>query len=358
MVRSSQDARPQAAPVPCTTQGYAPGASGDRADWDAFAERHLRELLIAFQQIEVTVGSTDGGAPLTVRVHTPYMMQSVFILEDQAATAKLKPKHQDRLRRVKAARDAAPPEVKAFLQEQFFTSDRGGRYVAKGRASPEDVRAFLQEAVDRGLLPPGEGRAYLNAGDLRGWMRRCGVGVDCSGFVQYALNRLLAAGYVAFGRKPAEQEGTGFVRAGWVYRQASADLPGSEARFRPVLTPAQARPGDVLVSPGHIRIIVGAAARASGALVLDLAESTSAPGIPCGLSTEEADIGPRLIQVCYPAPAHPIREQLPLRRGPGERAFLAADEERRYVLGRFCAFESARPACVGRRAAGLSTADE
>jgi hypothetical protein len=303
------------------------------ADWDAFAEQVLRELLTAFRQVEVTVGAR--GASLAVRVHMPYMMQSVTILKDEAAFARLKPRHRDRLRRVKAARDAAPPEVKAFLQEQFYASDGGECYVAKGRASPEEVKAFLQEAVDRGLVPPGEGRAHPDAGDLRGWLKRYGVGVDCSGFVQYALNGLLAASDAALGRTPAETEGTGFVRTGWVYRQASAGQPGGEARFRPVLTPAEAGPGDVLVSPGHIRIVVGAAACADGGLVLDLAESTSAPGIPCGLSAEEDDIGPRLIQVCYPVPARPIREQLPLRRTPGESVFQAADEERQYVLGRY-----------------------
>jgi hypothetical protein len=358
MVRSSQDVSEQPDRLPQAAQGAVPGVSGSLANWDAFTEQVLRELLTAFQQIEVTVGSTRGGAPLTVRVHMPYMMQSVTILDDQAASARLKPKHQDRLRRVKAARDAAPPAVKAFLQEQFYATDGGECYVAKGRASPEDVQVLLQEAVDRGLVPFDEGKAHPDAGDLRGWLRRYGVGVDCSGFVQYALNAVLAASYAALGRTPAETEGTGFVRAGWVYRQASADLRGSEARFRPVPTPAQARPGDVLVSPGHIRVVVGTAARTDGAIVLDLAESTSALGIPCGLSAAEADIGPRLIQVCYPAPARPIRAQVSLRRGPGESAFQAAVEERQYVLGRFRAFERARAVRVGRRAAGLSTTDE
>jgi hypothetical protein len=348
MVRSSQDARPQAGSVPCTTQGGAPGASGARAGWDTFAERQLRELLAAFQQIEVAVWPKDGSAPVTVRVHTPYMMQSVTILDDQAASARLKPKHQDRLRRVKAARDAAPPEVKAFLEGQFTTSDGGERYVAKGRASGEDVRAFLQEAVDRGLVPFDEGRAYPKAADLRSWLKRYGVGVDCSGFVQYALSGLLAAGDAALGRTPGEQEVTVFLRAGWVYRQASAELPEGEACFRPVSTPAEARPGDVLVSPGHIRIVIGAAARAGGSLVLDLAESTSAPGIPCGLSAEEPDTGPRLIQVCYPAPARPIGAQLPLRGDPSANAFLAADEERHYVLGRYRRLDPP-PAMVGHR---------
>jgi hypothetical protein len=306
---------------------------------DAFTERHLWKLLRAFQNVEVTVAPDGGGATATVYVHTPYMMQSVSIIEDEAAFATLKARHQDRLRRVKAARDAAPREVRAFLQRQFYASDGSERTLAKGRASPEDVRVFLQEAADRGLVSPGEGRLHPDASDLRGWLRRYGVGVDCSGFVQHALNSLLAACHAAAGWTDGAQEAVGFVRAGWVYRQASADPAERDSRFRSVATPAEARPGDVLVSPGHIRIVIaavtGAAAGAGGGLVLDLAESISARGVPSGLAAEEADIGPRLIQVRYPEPERPVGEQTPLRRCPGEGAFQAAVEEKRYVFGRY-----------------------
>ena len=263
------------------------------------------------------------------------MMQTVSIIEDESAFAKLKPRHQDRLRRVKAARDAAPREVRAFLQRQFYASDGSERTIAKGRASPKDVRVFLQEAVDRGLVSPGEGRLHPDASDLRGWLRRYGVGVDCSGFVQHALNSLLAACHAAAGWTDGAQEAVGFVRAGWVYRQASADQPEADSRFRSIATPAEARPGDVLVSPGHIRIVVGAAAAPEDGLVLDLAESISARGVPSGLVAEEADIGPRLIEVRYPEPERPIGEQTPLRRCPGEGTFQAAVEEKRYVFGRY-----------------------
>jgi len=72
-----------------------------REDWDGFAERHLWEVLRAFQNVEVTVAPGDGGAAVTVYVHTPYMMQTVSIIEDEVAFAKLRVRHQDRLRRVK-----------------------------------------------------------------------------------------------------------------------------------------------------------------------------------------------------------------------------------------------------------------
>jgi len=352
--RPSQDAKAQGDSAHRPAQAGLPDRASGRADWDAFAERHLRELLSAFQQIEVTLRPEGGGAPVTVRVHMPYMMQSVSILEDEAAVARLRPRHQDRLRRVKEARDAAPRGIKAYLRQQFHASDGRERAVAKGRASPEDVRAFLQGAVDRGLVSLGEGRLYPDGNDLRGWLRRYGVGVDCSGFVQHALHSLVAVSCAAVDRTPGDQEDTGFIRAGWVYRQVSADPPVDGGRFTLVATLAEARPGDVLVSPVHIRIVVCVASGDGGGLVLSLAESTSARDVPCGLAEEEDDIGPRLVQVAYPAPGRPIAGQTPLRRCPGEGAFRQEAEERQHILGRYRALERARTAYQGRRAIGIS----
>ena len=53
------------------------------------------------------------------------------------------------------------------------------------------------------------------------------------------------------------------------------------------------------------------------------------------MAAEEADIGPRLIEVRYPEPERPVGEQTPLRRCPGEGTFQAAVEEKRYVFGRY-----------------------
>jgi cell wall-associated NlpC family hydrolase len=305
------------------------------ADWDAFAERHLRAVLTAFQRVEVQVRTADGGAPVPVRVHAPYMLQTVSILQDQDAFTRLEPRHRARLLRVKVARDEAGPETRAYLQGQFY--DRAGRErdVAKGRANPGEVKALLQGAVDRGLVPARGGRPYPDGRDLRAWLRRFGVGVDCSGFVQHALNSLVAASHAALGQGIGPADHTGFLRAGWVYREASTACTGDESRFGPVGTPAEARPGDVLVRPGHVRIVVGLAKGGKESLVLDLAESTSARGVPCGLERAEADVGPRLIQMIYPAPEQPVGGQAPLLRLPREKAFEQAGGEREYVLGRF-----------------------
>ncbi len=329
---------------------------GGGVGWDAFAERHLRDVLRAYQRVEVTVARGADAPVATAHVHTPYMMQTVSIVADERALARLKPRHRERLRRAKEARDRARPEVRAYLQEQFHEADGHERDVAKGRASSEDVRALLQGAVDRRLVSPGGRRLHPDGKDLRAWLRRFGVGVDCSGFAQHALDSLVSASYAADGRTPDEEDDTGFVRAGWVYRQVSAPSLEGASRFRPVATPAEARPGDVLVSASHIRVVVRAAVPGSG-LILDLAESTSASGVPCGLAAEEADIGPRLIQVMYTEPERPVEEQMPLLRRPEDDAFEAEAQERAYVIGRFRALDRARAAYRGRAAAGASAPD-
>jgi hypothetical protein len=320
----------------------------NREGVDAFVERHLQQVLRSYQRVEVTV--VPG---VTACVHTPYMMQTVSILQDEDAFARLKPRHQARLLCVKEARDAARPELRAYLRGQFY--DRDGREcdTAKGRASPEDVRACLQGAVERGLVPAAEGRQHPDSRDLRDWLKRFGVGVDCSGFVQHALNGLVAASYATAGREPDGDDATGFLRAGWVYREASAARPADESRFRPVprRSPAEARPGDVLVSHSHMRIAICATEGEARSVVLDLAESTSARGVPCGLAAEEADIGPRVIQVVYVEPGRPVGEQMPLLRLPGEDSFRADAQEAQYVLGRCCALERARASWQGRAAA-------
>ena len=58
-----------------------------------------------------------------------------------------------------------------------------------------------------------------------------------------------------------------------VYRKLVENV--ESRRFDLVATPAQARPGDILVSPGHSRIIVDTRYTETQALLMTLAESTS-----------------------------------------------------------------------------------
>jgi hypothetical protein len=321
-----QDVRPDIAPHPNS--------------WSPFVAQQIKHFLRQFQGIEIVVARKGHGQVVAVPVHAPYMMQSAALIDSGEGWEQLAQRHQDRLLRVRAARDSAPAEVKAFLHRQFYAGDDSEGMVAQGRAELDEIRTLLQAAVDQGLVPPGEGRLHLNSQDLREWLKEYGIGVDCSAFVQQALTGVMEACHAIAG--PSCDHGATSV-VGWmtsrgVYRELTAEPPEGE-RFQRVPTPADARPGDVVVKNGHMRIVAATEPTSGGALILQLAESTAAPGIPCGQAGEEADIGPRLIQVTYPAPQRPVHQQTPLRKRLSDVEFAAQAEERGYVLGRLRALD-------------------
>jgi hypothetical protein len=319
-------------------------------EWDAFLRDEIDRFLSEFQGME-TVVAQDTGEPSVVRVHSPYMMQTVTLVDREQAFARLKPRHQQRLIRVKEARENAPAAVKAFLHEQFYGSDGGEKPVAQGRADAKEIQRFLQAAVDRGLVP-----VVAGSHDLRAWLKRYGIGLDCSAFVQHALTRLVRASHAAVGEAPDERDGSGlgFVRSGWVYR----DVTESAARdlFAHIPAPGAARPGDVLVKLGHLRMVADIERAPAGAVILHLVESISASGIPSGQATTEVDIGPRRLQVKYPEPDRPIGEQTPLHRAWGSDAFEADKVESLYVLGRLRALNPYRVQFHIARGKGLHPA--
>jgi hypothetical protein len=297
-------------------------------EWNAFLGGKIDRFLGELQGIEIVI-APDTGERRVVRVHVPYMTQTVTVIDRKQAFATLEPRHQRRLIRVKEARSHAPAVVKAFLHEQFYRSDGSEKPIAKGRADAQEIQRFLQAAVDRGLIP-----LTANSHDLRGWLHRYGIGLDCSAFVQHALTRLVQASRAAAGETPGGKDGDslGFVRTGWVYR----DVTESADRdlFAHIPTPGAARPGDVLVKPGHLRMVARIERALDGAVILHLVESVSASGVPFGQATPEADLGPRRLQVKYPEPDRPIGEQTPLHRAHEGDAFDADRVESLYVLGR------------------------
>jgi hypothetical protein len=308
-------------------------------NWSAFVAQEIDRFLREFQGIEIVVTLQDS-QPVVVRVHTPYMMQTVTIVDRAHAFAKLRPRHQRRLVRARAARQDAPASVRAFLNEQFYRDDGSERAIAGGRADADAIRRSLQAAVDRGLVPVSADKPHPDSRDLRDWLKRYGIGLDCSAFVQHALTRLVRAGRAAMGVPASERDDVvlGFVRTGWVYRDVTGE-PGEPDLFALVPTPGEARPGDVHVKPGHIRLVEGIEWTPDGAAILHLVESISAAGIPTGQDTEEVDIGPRRLQVRYPLRNLSIAEQVPLRRAGSSGPFEADEMECLYVVGRFRALD-------------------
>jgi hypothetical protein len=302
--------------------------------------QEINRFVREFQSIEVVLTPEGAGEAVSVLVHAPYMQQGVTIIDRGEGFDRLPPRHQNRLRNVKAARENASAEVKEFLKGQLYGENGQERRLANGRAEMADIQRLLQDAVDRGLVPAGKSRPYPDGHDLRKWLKEYGIGVDCSAFVQQALTRLVRACCGAVGDSAAGQRGyhVGWMTSGGVYGDVTGDA-GNDGRFERVPTPGEARPGDVLVRRGHIRIVANAEPAEGGAIILNVAESTSATDIPLGQAGEDPDMGPRFLQVKYPESSQPIHEQSPLRRPLSEDGFMADREERRYVLGRLKALD-------------------
>ena len=181
----------------------------------------------------------------------------------------------------------------------------------------------------------GEGRSHPDGCDLRQWLKTYGIGVDCSAFVQHALTHVVRACYAAAGETSDEAQcyDVGWMLSRGVYREINATA-SEDSRFAPVATPGEARPGDVLVKKGHIRVVTGVESTADDGVVLHLAESKSAKGVPVGLTDADTDIGPRLIRIKYPESEYAIDAQVPLRQRWQDGVFAVDERERVYILGR------------------------
>jgi cell wall-associated NlpC family hydrolase len=83
---------------------------------------------------------------------------------------------------------------------------------------------------------------------LRRWLKKYGVGIDCSGFVQQALRRLIEVSRAEVG-KAADRESElekGLLRCEWVYKNIMRDARYGERAFVEVPIPTKSRPGDVV----------------------------------------------------------------------------------------------------------------
>ena len=307
--------------------------------WNDLLAQQIARLLGRYQRLPVSVRSAGGDAPI-LHAHVPYMMQTVDILDRPGDLAALAPRHRRRLYRVLEARRNAPSGVAAFLAAQFRGPDGRERGVACGRGSAEDIRRLLQAAVDRGLVLAAGSQQTPTGSDLRAWLKRYGIGVDCTALCQHTLDELVRAALAAAGQriKPGEGAGLDFLRTGWAYRDVSGE-PGSRDLFARVPTLGAARPGDIAVKPGHMRLVERVEPAPGGDLVLNMIESVSAHGIPCGQDAPEEDIGPRRLQVRYPHPERPIGEQNPSHKTGGIAKDAEDGTEQEYIIGRLRALD-------------------
>ena len=294
-----------------------------------------------FQNIEIRVTPENVEECVYAFVHPPYMLQSVSMIEDDEKFKQLKERHRARLQRVKEARETTGKDIRCFLDRQFYEGDGREKHIADGRAELADIRKLLREAVDQELVSISRGKKYPDGYDLRRWLKKYGVGIDCSSFVQQVLRCLIDMSRAEVG-KVTDNElelDKGLLRCGWVYRNITEGARYGEPAFVEVTSPIKARPGDVVVSRSHIRIVANVEVVEGEGIVFELAESTSARDMPMGQMCEEIDIGPRIIQVKYPKPDQPIVKQTPLKKRLIDDTFKEDKAERSYIIGRYQAFE-------------------
>lgn len=239
---------------------------------EARVEEELQGFLAEFSAITVTVGWVEStgmqSVPRTeeVAVHPPYFMN---VLERNRARAL--PRTLERYDAALANRRAADRATRRLLGEIARREGRGGMGIARarvGKSRPEDIRRILQAAIDRGLVQAGPGRDRPNSEDLRNWLVRYGIGVDCSAFVSQALNRVTESvrGEPLAAREQINRGSGGLTR----------DSPGFVAV-------SELRPGDTMHIPGHIRIVTSVRRDEEGRTVFTTAESRAGG---------QADVGP------------------------------------------------------------------
>lgn len=212
-----------------------------------YIQQEITKTFEAFAKVSVTVRGTAEKAvvpPRTVRVHTPYVINagkgaSNFSKKIFAGIEKA--------RSQKAVR-------KFFDHVASKESGLGGWLALHGKATPENIRDILQEALDQGTIQPQDAE-HPTAEEMESWLRKHGVGVDCSGFVSQALNNAMAKGWAASGREgDAPQFKLGSTGTG--------SLKGGKGKFAKVGSskectgPKCLQPGDTMSIPGHVRIVV------------------------------------------------------------------------------------------------------
>jgi hypothetical protein len=258
---------------------------------DAVVRGELESFLREFSNITVTVRWVENTETQCVErsrpvvVHPPYFMN----VHDRTQAA---PRTLQRYDTAQANRGAANRATQRFLRSIGQTPERGGMGLSRanvGKSRPEDIQRILQSALDQNLIQPPAGPERPNSDDLRNWLVRYGIGVDCSAFVSQALNRVTAH---VLDRPLAENE---------QIDRGSTALRGGANGFTLIPDPRQLRPGDTMHIPGHIRIVTSVGRTAEGDFTFTTAESRSGG---------QADVGPDRAEWRY------HNRQLQLRR-PG-----------------------------------------
>jgi hypothetical protein len=293
---------------------------------EAQITKELEEFLKQFSNIKVTVRWKEGTGDQQVEkseevtFHPPYFMN---VLKE--SRKKLHERTLERYDTAVANRRAADRATKKLLKEISRREGRGGMGISRakvGKAYPEDLRKIVQTALDRNLIQAGKGRDHPNGEDLRAWLMRYGIGVDCSGFVSQALNQVTS-----------KVRGTPLTKKERLNKGGAA-LKGGARGFTKIKDLTQLMAGDTMAIPGHIRIILSAH-RISGGVQFVTGESRAGG---------KADVGPDRVEWRY------LNGKLQKKRASDGKWVKSGEKP---IFGRYKRLQSAREGAVA--AANRST---
>lgn len=152
--------------------------------------------------------------------------------------------------------------------------DKAPSLATYGKGSPAEMARFTQTLVD--MNPFGVPPQNITSAIVTGWLKKYGIGVDCSGFVTQALDYATTN---VVGKDP--HLGDAGVRE---YRN-SGSLHGNGGQFTKVDSPKEVRPGDTMWLEGHIRVVtrVGPGPDGKGIQMM-IAESTPNAQLPASVA--------------------------------------------------------------------------
>jgi hypothetical protein len=226
-----QRADDQVARSPQEAASQAVSEGKDNA-WDGLVETRLEQFLHDFSNIPVKVQWEEDGKTKTktVMVHPPYYINTK---EFTASKKRMEAAEKHR-------KEATGSSSKAPVESSW--------HARHGKSTPEEIQKILQTAVDTNKIETPEGKDYPDGGDLRDWLVKYGIGIDCSGFVSQALNAVMIELHEQAGLPTKDLE---------KLSKGSGGLKGGAKGFSKVTKPADLRPGDTMHTPGHIRIVMG-----------------------------------------------------------------------------------------------------